>query len=177
MASLPPISFPSCPERWWGDEALKAETDPPQTTLEQRHQATSDVLALRRRGFFFGGDSFLNGAPQSGGDRQTERQRETQDEPVEPIGALDLAGLEIEPPGLEVREHRLDAPAQAVVARAPWRWTIGHSNDPWLGLAVRVHHGDMRAGTFSGQRDVLQPVFAARGAIRQGRLAAVVHYA
>src|SRR4051795_10993139 len=50
-------------------------------------------------------------------------------------------------------------------------------NDPWLGLAVRVHHGDMRAGTFSGQRDVLQPVFAAREAIRQGRLAAVVEHA
>jgi hypothetical protein len=33
--SLPPISFPGCPERWWGDEALKAETDAPQATLEQ----------------------------------------------------------------------------------------------------------------------------------------------
>ena len=32
---LPPISFPGCPERWWGDEALKAETDAPQATLEQ----------------------------------------------------------------------------------------------------------------------------------------------
>jgi hypothetical protein len=33
--ALPPISFPGCPERWWGDEALKAETDAPQATLEQ----------------------------------------------------------------------------------------------------------------------------------------------
>jgi hypothetical protein len=32
---LPPLSFPGCPERWWGDEALKAETDAPQATLEQ----------------------------------------------------------------------------------------------------------------------------------------------
>jgi hypothetical protein len=35
MRTLPPISFPGGPERWWGDEALKAETDAPQATLEQ----------------------------------------------------------------------------------------------------------------------------------------------
>src|SRR3954447_13082756 len=70
---------------------------------------------------FFGGGSVFEGVPHSGGHRPIERQRKNQDEPVEPIGALDLAGLEIEPPGLEVREHRLDAPAQAVVARTPWR--------------------------------------------------------
>src|SRR5215207_10842674 len=52
MKTLPPIIFPGRPERWWGDEALKAETDAPQATLEQRHQAAGDVLALRRRGFF-----------------------------------------------------------------------------------------------------------------------------
>src|SRR3954452_2236819 len=175
--TLPPIIFPGRPERWWGDEALKAETDPPQATLEQRHQAAGDVLPLRRSGFFFGGGSVFGGVPQSGRDRPIERQRENQDEPVEPIGALDLAGLEIEPPGLEIREHRLDAPAQAVVARTPWRGTLGHGDDPWFGLAVPVHHGDMRARTFSGQRDVLQPVFAARETIRQGRLAAVVEHA
>ena len=55
---LPPIIFPGRPERWWGDEALKAEADPPQATLEQRHQATGDILALRRRGFFSAGALF-----------------------------------------------------------------------------------------------------------------------
>src|SRR3954466_10688179 len=55
---LPPIIFPGRPERWWGDEALKAETDAPQATLEQRHQAAGDVLALRRRGFFSAGAFF-----------------------------------------------------------------------------------------------------------------------
>src|SRR3954463_1424821 len=55
---LPPIIFPGRPERWWGDEALKAEADPPQATLEQRHQATGDILALRRRGFFSTGVLF-----------------------------------------------------------------------------------------------------------------------
>src|SRR3954465_9876544 len=55
---LPPIIFPGRPERWWGDEALKAETDAPQATLEQRHQAAGDVLALRCRGFFSGGAFF-----------------------------------------------------------------------------------------------------------------------
>jgi hypothetical protein len=49
---LPPIIFPGRPERWRSDEALKAEADPPQTTLEQRHQATGDILALRCCGFF-----------------------------------------------------------------------------------------------------------------------------
>ena len=53
--TLPPLIFPGRPERWWGNEALKAETDAPQTTLEQRHQAASDVLALRHRGFFSAG--------------------------------------------------------------------------------------------------------------------------
>src|SRR3954451_3726953 len=57
-AALPPIIFPGRPERWWGDEALKAEADPPQATLEQRHQATGDILALRRRGFFSTGVLF-----------------------------------------------------------------------------------------------------------------------
>ena len=56
--TLPPISFPGRPERWWGDEALKAETDAPQATLKQRHQAAGDVLALRRRGFFSAGALF-----------------------------------------------------------------------------------------------------------------------
>src|SRR5215207_1100621 len=56
--TLPPIIFPGRPERWWGDEALKAETDAPQTTLEQGHQAADDVLALRRRGFFSAGALF-----------------------------------------------------------------------------------------------------------------------
>ena len=50
--TLPPIIFPGCPERWRRDEALKAEADPPQTTLEQRHQAAGDILAVRCRRFF-----------------------------------------------------------------------------------------------------------------------------
>src|SRR5215212_9925027 len=54
----PPITFPSGPERWWGDKALEAEADSPQATLEQRHQAAGDVLALRRRGFFSAGALF-----------------------------------------------------------------------------------------------------------------------
>src|SRR3954470_25059611 len=65
-ADLPPISFPGCPERWWGDEALKAETDAPQATLEQRHQAAGDILALHCRGFFFGGGVCFQGRPTFG---------------------------------------------------------------------------------------------------------------
>src|SRR4051794_37544494 len=56
---LPPIIFPGRPEGWWGDEALKAETDTPQATLEQRHQATGDILALHCRGFFSAGGLVL----------------------------------------------------------------------------------------------------------------------
>src|SRR3954469_24225477 len=58
VGGLLPITFPGRPERWWGDEALKAEPDAPQTTLEQRHQAAGDVLPLRRRGFFSAGVLF-----------------------------------------------------------------------------------------------------------------------
>src|SRR4051794_14284581 len=58
LGTSPPIIFPGGPERWWGDEALKAETDTPQATLEQRHQAAGDVLALRCRGFFSAGALF-----------------------------------------------------------------------------------------------------------------------
>src|SRR3954462_8161246 len=80
--TLPPIIFPGRPEGWWGDEALKAETDTPQATLEQRHQAAGDVLALHCRGFFsvgalffacprgvfFGGGSLFGGAPHIRGE-------------------------------------------------------------------------------------------------------------
>ena len=55
---LPPVIFPGRPERWRSDEALKAEADPPQTTLEQRHQAAGDILALRCCGFFSTGVLF-----------------------------------------------------------------------------------------------------------------------
>src|SRR4051794_20525405 len=63
---LPPIIFPGGPERWWGDEALKAEADAPQATLEQRHQAAGDVLALRCRGFFSAGALFFVASPTPG---------------------------------------------------------------------------------------------------------------
>src|SRR4051812_23542320 len=56
--ALPPIIFPGRPEGWWSDEALKAEPDTPQATLEQRHQAAGDVLALHRHGFFSAGVLF-----------------------------------------------------------------------------------------------------------------------
>src|SRR3954471_14952340 len=63
LPALPPISFPGRPERWWGDEALKAEADAPQATLEQRHQAAGHVLTLHRRGFFSAGALFLIASP------------------------------------------------------------------------------------------------------------------
>src|SRR3982751_3213120 len=68
---LPPIIFPGRPERWWGDETLKAETDAPQATLEQRHQAAGDILAVRCRGFFSAGALF-SGAPHARGDPPKE---------------------------------------------------------------------------------------------------------
>ena len=53
---------------------MKAETDSPQATLERRHQAAGNILALRRCGFFDGGSGF-DGIPHSRGDRPIERQR------------------------------------------------------------------------------------------------------
>src|SRR3954469_14056666 len=87
VTTLPPIIFPGRPERWWGDEALKAETDAPQATLEQRHQAAGDVLAVRCRGFFSGGALF-KGPPHSRGEppkkTPSERPRKSRSRPVEP---------------------------------------------------------------------------------------------
>src|SRR3954449_6632135 len=45
---LPPIRFPGGPERWWGDEALKAEAlqAEAQAPREERHQAAGNILAM-----------------------------------------------------------------------------------------------------------------------------------
>src|SRR3954451_10729388 len=50
--SLSPIIFPGSPERWWGDEALKAEAQAAQAPGEERHQAACNILAMRPRSLF-----------------------------------------------------------------------------------------------------------------------------
>src|SRR3954467_7648997 len=49
VRTLSPIIFPGSPERWWGDEALKAEAQAPR---EERHQAACNILAMRPRSLF-----------------------------------------------------------------------------------------------------------------------------
>jgi hypothetical protein len=56
--SLPPIIFPGSPERWWGDEALKAEAQAAQAPREERHQAACNILAMRPRSLFSAGVRF-----------------------------------------------------------------------------------------------------------------------
>ena len=55
---LPPIIFPGSPERWWGDEALKAEAQAAQAPGEERHQAACNILAMRPRSLFSAGVRF-----------------------------------------------------------------------------------------------------------------------
>ena len=55
---LPPIIFPGSPERWWGDEALKAEAQAAQAPREERHQAACNILAMRARSLFSAGVRF-----------------------------------------------------------------------------------------------------------------------
>src|SRR5215204_1688218 len=55
---LSPITFPGSPERWWGDEALKAEAQAAQAPREERHQAACNILALRPRSLFSAGVRF-----------------------------------------------------------------------------------------------------------------------
>src|SRR5690349_1941791 len=56
--SLPPIRFPCSPERWWGDEALKAEAQAAQAPREQGHQAACNILAMHSRSLFSAGVRF-----------------------------------------------------------------------------------------------------------------------
>ena len=58
MPPLPPIRFACSPERWWGDEALKAEAQAAQAPGEERHQAACNILAMRPRSLFSAGVRF-----------------------------------------------------------------------------------------------------------------------
>src|SRR3954466_12570814 len=53
-----PSFFPGSPERWWGDEALKAEAQAAQAPGEERHQAACNILAMRPRSLFSAGVRF-----------------------------------------------------------------------------------------------------------------------
>src|SRR4029450_6989656 len=61
LAAVPVFSaiiFPGSPERWWGDEALKAEAQAAQAPREERHQAACNILAMRPRSLFSAGVRF-----------------------------------------------------------------------------------------------------------------------
>src|SRR4051812_35418986 len=61
----------------------------------------------------------------------------------QPLRVAELAVLQPEAPGLEVGEHRLDAPSEPVIEGAMDRWRLGQGDEPGLGMAGLMHHGDV----------------------------------
>src|SRR3982750_3934990 len=77
----------------------------------------------------------VEGIPLAGGDGEVERECHDQDQPGQPVRVSDLAVLEAEATGFEVREHRLDAPTPGVVERGEIARGLGHGDNPGLLVA------------------------------------------
>lgn len=92
---------------------------------------------------------------------------------IEAFGQPDVAVLQAEPPGLEVGEHRLDAPAQAIVEGAMRRRGRGQGDDPGFRMAGLVDHGDVGEDALFGEADPGQPMLAAAETRGEGGFAAV----
>ena len=136
---------------WDGLKGLEQVGDAPQTAGEPRCHAAQDVLRPLFRAFAFGGRGMVDRIPLPSGDGEVERQRHDQDEPGQAVRVADLAVLETEAAGLEVGEHRLDAPAPCVVERGEVAWSLGHGDDPGFLMAGVLDAADVRAHPARGQ--------------------------
>src|SRR3712207_447493 len=67
-------------------------------------------------GLFFARGRVMNGVPLASGHRDIEGP--DQDQAVETVGVAELGVLDAEAARLEVREHRLDAPAGGILKSA-----------------------------------------------------------
>ena len=130
MTNSPPTSCWDAPELWDGLKGLEQVGDAPQTAREPRRHAAQDVLRLLFRVSAFSGRGVVGGVPLSRGHGEVERQRHDQDQPGQPVRVADLAVFQAEAAGLEVGEHRLDAPAPRVVERGEVAWNFGHGDKP-----------------------------------------------
>src|SRR3954468_8649583 len=88
---------------------------PFQNAVFKLSHAAQDTLGLLVRASAFSGRGMVEGIPLAGGDGEIERECHDQDQPGQPVRVSDLAVLEAEATGFEVREHRLDAPTPGVV--------------------------------------------------------------
>src|SRR4051794_26931118 len=141
----PPISCCGTPELREGLKCLEYVSDAPQAAREPRCHAAQDVFRLLIRAFAFSGRGMVEGIPLTGGDGEVERERHDQDEPGQPVRVSDLAVLEAEATGLEVREHRFDAPAPCVIERGEITRGLGHSDDPGLLVTGVLDEADVGA--------------------------------
>src|SRR3954454_6387244 len=98
---------------------MKAGVDAPEPALEQGGEGSGVASGSGVAGFFFGAGGPVGGIPHAGRHRPEQRQRHDQDEAVEPSGKPDLAVFEPEAAALEIGEHGLDAPAQAIIESLP----------------------------------------------------------
>src|SRR3954447_7738777 len=141
----PPISCCGTPELREGLKCLEYVSDAPQAAREPRCHAAQDVFRLLIRASAFSGRGMVAGIPLAGGDGEVERERHDQDEPGQPVRVSDLAVLEAEAMGLEVREHRFDAPAPGVIERGEITRGLGHSDDPGLLVTGVLDEADVGA--------------------------------
>src|SRR4051812_17223471 len=85
----------------------------------------------------------VEGIPLAGGDGEVERECHDRDQPGQPVRVSDLAVLEAEATGFEVREHRLDAPTPGVVERGETARGLRHGDDPGLLVAGVLDEADI----------------------------------
>src|SRR4051794_20252706 len=90
--------------------------------------------------------------------------------------AIPLSPASERVPVCHLRKDYLDAPPEAVVEGAVDGRRLGQGDDPGLGMARLVHHGDIRGHPLSGQLDAAEQVLAPCEARRQGGLAAVLEH-
>ena len=75
---------------------------------------------------------------------------------------MNLGILDAEPARFEVGEHRLDAPAPAVIQGRKVPRLVGHGDDPRFGVTGIMNNPDMGPGAPGGEFDIfLVEAFAA----------------
>ena len=155
---------------------MKAGVDAPEPALEQGREGSGVASGSGMAGFFrvpvgrWAASHMPVDTAQNSANAMTRMRRSSRP------GSLIWAVFEPEAAALEVGEHGLDAPAQAIIEGRVDRGCLGQGDDPGFGMAGLVHHGDVGAHAFLGQLNVPQPVLAAPEARRQRGLAAVLEH-
>src|SRR3954447_2351972 len=78
-------------------------------------------------GLFFAWGRVMNGIPLAGGHRDVECEGHDEDQAVEAVGVAQVSILHPEAARLEVREHRLDAPATSILKGSQIAGFLRHS--------------------------------------------------